>query len=209
MPKEWSWFTGHLLVFQKYRDKIPPDATVTYALRDLSKEFADTEVFLIDSWPVVKAFLMLTGTKASMQVCNEYNMPKSAIVARVMRPVTGGPDLVSMNGQEWKYWRRIFNPGFSSGAMLNNVPHVVDSVLVFREKLVEMVGKGMFSLGDFTTRLTSEVILKVTLDFDSNYQRSPNALFTALRRITNWHSFWDPRMLINPIRPSTNKSVMS
>jgi hypothetical protein len=47
--------------------------------------------------------------------------------------------------------------------MLDNVPHIVDSVLVFREKLVEMVGKGMFSLDDFTTRLTMEIILKVTL----------------------------------------------
>ncbi len=50
-----------------------------------------------------------------------------------------------------------------TGAMLNNVPHIVDSVLVFRERLVENIGKGMFSLDEFTTKLTMEVMLKITL----------------------------------------------
>lgn len=62
-----------------------------------------------------------------------------------MHPITGGPNLISMNGDEWKYWRSLFNPGFSTGAMLDNVPHVVDSVLVFRERLIARVGKRMFS----------------------------------------------------------------
>ncbi|PHH67383.1 hypothetical protein CDD81_152 [Ophiocordyceps australis] len=201
MPKEWNWFTGHLMVLQKYLDKGPQDAAVALAMRELAREYADTEVFLMDFWPVYPALLVLFGPKAITQVSNEYNLPKTAVVARFMKPVSGGPDLVSMNGDEWKYWRSLFNPGFSSGAMLNSVPHIVDSTLVFREKLVEMIGRGMFSLDELTTKLTTEVILKVTLDDDSNYQRSPNALVTALRRICRWHSFWDPRVLMNPLRP--------
>ncbi len=47
--------------------------------------------------------------------------------------------------------------------MLNNVPHIVDSALVFREKLIENVGKGMVLLDELTTKLAMEVILKVTL----------------------------------------------
>lgn len=53
MPQEWSWITGHLLVLQKYVDKIPPDAAVAFAMRDLCEEFADTELFLVDFWPVI------------------------------------------------------------------------------------------------------------------------------------------------------------
>jgi hypothetical protein len=36
---------------------------------------------------------------------------------------------------------------------------------------------------------------------DIDYQRSENALATALGYITRWHSFWDPRVLMHPLRP--------
>ncbi|KAI1760407.1 putative cytochrome P450 [Hypoxylon sp. FL1150] len=180
MPKEWSWVTDHLLVLQRYVDKIPPDAAVAFAMRDLSEEYADEEIFLVDFWPVYPALFTVFGPNAIEKICN---------------------NLISMNGDEWKYWRSLFNPGFSTGAMLNNVPHIVDSVLVFREKLIEKIGKGMFSLDEFTTKLTMEVILKVTLDDSSNYQRAPHILPTALGRILSWHSFWDPRILLNPSDP--------
>ncbi|KAI0479535.1 putative cytochrome P450 [Xylariaceae sp. FL0804] len=201
MPKEWSWVTGHLLVLQKYLDKMPPDAAVAFAMRELCREYADTEVFLMDVWPVYPALFTLFGPGPIHQICNKYNLPKTATAALTMRPVTGGPSLISMNGDEWKFWRSLFNPGFSTGAMFNNVPHVVDSVLVFREQLIEKVGRGMFSLDELTTRLTTEVILKVTLDDDLNYQRSAHVLPSALGTILRWHSFWDPRVLMHPLRP--------
>lgn len=163
MPKEWSWITGHLMVLQKYVDGIPPDAAVAFAMRDLAQEFTDTEVFLMDFWPVYPPLFTVFGPEPISQVCQKYNLPKTAIARKFMKPVAGGDNLVAMNGDEWKYWRSLFNPGFSTGAMLNNVPHIVDSVLVFRQKLVEMVGKGIFSLDEFTTKLTLEIILKVTL----------------------------------------------
>lgn len=163
MPKEWSWVTGHLLVLQNYVDRIPPNASVVFAMRDLSQEFADTEVFLMDFWPVYPALFTLFGPETINKICNKYNLPKTAVSSRTMKPVAGGPNLISMNGDEWKYWRSLFNPGFSTGAMLNNVPQIVDSVLVFRQKLVEKIGIGMFSLDEFITKLTMEIILKVTL----------------------------------------------
>ncbi|KAG8165882.1 hypothetical protein KVR01_004434 [Diaporthe batatas] len=205
MPKEWSWVTGHLLVLQKYVDRIPPDAAVGFAMRDLSQEYADTELFLMDFWPVYPALYTVFGPQIIDTICNKYNLPKTPTAAATMKPVTGGPSLISMNDEKWKYWRSLFNPGFSTGAMLNNVPHIIDSVLVFREKLVENIGKGRFSLDEFTTKLTMEVILKVTLDDASNYQRAPHILPTALGRILRWHSFWDPRILIHPFRPFVQK----
>jgi cytochrome P450 len=110
MPKEWSWITGHLLVLQQYVDGIPPDAAVAFAMRDLCQEYSHTEVFLMDFWPVHPPLLTVFGPEAISQVCNKYNLPKTVVASRFMKPVAGGPNLVSMNGDEWKYWRSLFNP---------------------------------------------------------------------------------------------------
>lgn len=152
MPKVWNWITGHLLVLQKYLDGIPPDAAVAFAMRDLCWEVADTELCLIDFWPMYPPLFTIFGPEATSQVCNKYNLPKPLVAATSMRPVTGGRDIVSMNGDEWKYWRSLFNRGFSNGAVLNHVPHIVDSVLVFSKNLIEKVWKEMFSLDQLTTK---------------------------------------------------------
>lgn len=216
-------------MLQKYVDGIPPDAAVAFAMRDLSKEFADTELFLMDFWPVYPPLFTVFGPEPISQICNKYNLPKTAIASQFMLPVTGGPNLISMNGDEWKFWRSMFNPGFSPGAMLNSVPHIVDSVLVFREKLFQMVRKGMFSLDDFGDEThhgdhfenhVASTILEPNdhkfadnpRDDDSHYQNSPNVLATALGHILSWHSFWDPRVLMHPFRPLIQKyngSVMN
>ncbi|KAI0536510.1 putative cytochrome P450 [Xylaria digitata] len=185
----------------KYVNRIPPDAAVAFAMRDLCQEYANTEVFVMDFWPIYPALFTLFGPETITQVCNKYNLPKPSVASRSMKPVVGGLSLVSMNGDEWKYWRSLFNPGFSTGTMLNNVPHIVDSAVVFRNKLIENVDKGIVLLDELTTKLTMEIILKVTLDDDSNYQQSPHVLPTALGRILRWHSFWDTRVLLHPLRP--------
>ena len=163
MPKGWSWLTGHLLTLQKYVDQLPPDANVNLAMRDLAREFADTEVFLMDFWPVYPPLLMVYDPDAAVQISTKYNLPKTDMHLQFMKPITGGPNLISMSGQEWKAWRSLFNPGFSSAAMMDNVPHIVNSVQVFCDKLKEKADGGLISLDDLTTRLTMDVIIKLTL----------------------------------------------
>ncbi|PWY83643.1 cytochrome P450 [Aspergillus sclerotioniger CBS 115572] len=201
MPAEWNWITGHLLVLKKYVDCLPPDANVALATKELAFEFSDTEIFLMDFWPVYPPLWMVFSPEAAQQISTTYNLPKSDIVQQFMQPITGGPNLVSMSDKEWKIWRSIFNPGFSAGNMMDLLPEVIDSVQIFCDQLRERTNSGVFCLDDLTTRLTMDVILKVVLDMDLDYQRSDNMLATALGYITRWHSFWDPRVLANPLRP--------
>lgn len=164
MPKGWSWFTGHLLTLQKYVDRLPPDANVNLAMRDLALEFADTEIFLMDFWPVYPPLLMVYDPDAAVQISTKYNLPKTAMHLQFMKPITGGPNLISMSGQEWKTWRSLFNPGFSAAAMMDNIPFLVDSVQVFCDKLKEKAQDGgLVCLDSLTTRLTLDVIIKLTL----------------------------------------------
>lgn len=163
MPDGWSWWTGHLMVIQKHLRRIPKNASVTLALREISYEFTESELFILDLWPIQDSMIFLFGPESIVQVSNKMNLPKPALMSELMKPITGGPSLLTMNGHEWKYWRNIFNPGFSSAAMENNVADIVDSVTTFREKLIANIGKGFFSLDNLTMRLTTEIILKVVL----------------------------------------------
>lgn len=162
MP-EWSWITGHLLVLNKYLKTLPRDVSVNLAVRDLALEYGATEIFLLDMWPVYPAELVVYDPDAAIQITSKWNLPKTEKFAHAMTPITGGPSLVAMGGVEWKRWRALFNPGFSAASMTDLVPSIVDSAQVFCDKLRDRVGKGLFLLDDLTTRLTMDVILKVTL----------------------------------------------
>ena len=163
MPKGWNWITGHLLILQKYVDRLPPDANVNLALAELAREFSDTEVFLMDFWPVYPPLLVVFDPDAAVQVTTKYNLPKTSMHLQFMKPITGGPNLISMSGSEWKTWRSLFNPGFSTAALMESVPHVVRSVQTFQEILEEKTREGIICLDELTTRLTMDVIMKVTL----------------------------------------------
>lgn len=164
MPK-WSWFTGHLLVLQEYVERLPPDANVQLAMQTLALEkWGHTEIFLMDFWPVYPPFYMIFDPQTAYQVSNKFNMPKLPLHLKFMHPIVGGPSIHGMNHGEWKYWRSIFNPGFSASSMMDLVPEVVDSVQVFCDILKENDGStDPVQLNTLTTRLTMEIILKVTL----------------------------------------------
>jgi cytochrome P450 len=130
---------------------------------ELALEFADTEVFLMDFWPVYPPLLMVYDPDTAVQISTKYNLPKTDMHLQFMKPITGGPNLISMSSSEWKTWRTLFNPGFSSSTMMDNVPHIVNSVQVFYERLKEKAGGGKVLLDDLTTRLTMDVIIKLTL----------------------------------------------
>ncbi|KAJ5652032.1 hypothetical protein N7507_009458 [Penicillium longicatenatum] len=206
MPK-WNWFTGHLLVLQEYIERLPPDANVQLAMQSLALEkWGHTEIFLMDFWPVYPPFYIVFDPQAAYQVSNKFNLPKLPLHLKFMHPIVGGPSLHGMNHGEWKYWRNIFNPGFSGGSMMDLVPAVVDSTQVFCDILQGKVGsKEPIQLSTLTSRLTMEVILKITLDMNSDNQRVEHPISTSLQKILAWHSFWDPRVLINPVRPFVQK----
>jgi cytochrome P450 len=201
MP-DWNWWTGHLLVLKDNLDRLPADANPYYAMQDLVlKQHSDTEIFLMDYWPIHEPILMISSPEIATQVSNKYTLQKPHNAIKSFAPIVGGDSLITMNGDDWKTWRALFNPGFSASHMLDLVPTIVDSVDVFCQLLRERADGGVFSLSVLTMRLTMEIITKVTLDSDLDNQRSEHSYARALGTVVNWHSFWDPRVLLNPARP--------
>jgi cytochrome P450 len=203
MPEGWSWIFGHLQVLQKARSQFPGDAAAwTTALREIALSHPDTDALLVDLWPVSPPLLIVGDPEVAVQITNKYNLPKTRHNSEEsLRPIVGGPSMISMNGDEWKLWRGLFNPGFSAANMTNYISYIVDCTETFARKLEEQAGKGPFRLEDLTTRLTTDVIVKVTLDADLDYQHQDHVLPHAFNTIINWHSMWNPIIRANPIRP--------
>jgi cytochrome P450 len=142
---------------------MPPDASVFLVLQKLAEEHSDTETFIIDFWPASMASLIVSGSESSLEVFNKYDLPKPQRQVDLLRPMIGGQSLLTMNGRDWKRWRALFNPGFNAAHMARLIPTVVESVEVFCEILREKAGGGIVQLDSLTTRLTMDVIAKVTL----------------------------------------------
>ena len=78
--------------------------------------------------------------------------------------MTGGNDLVTLEGQEWKTWRTIFSPGFKSGHLTTLVPEIMHDLLIFCENLRELASKPDIVLMDpLTIKLSLDIIGRVTL----------------------------------------------
>lgn len=86
-----------------------------------------------------------------------------------MYPLTKDNDLVTMEGQPWKDWRAMFNPGFSANYLIKFVPRVLEAVSIYSDILDEhALAKDMFHLERVTICMTMDIIGLVTL---YEYQR--------------------------------------
>jgi cytochrome P450 len=201
MIEGWSWWTGHLLVLNKLLERLPADANVLYTWQELFEKDPNNGIHILDLWPMYTPQLFIWDAEASAQVSTQLNLPKPADSPIRFGPVVGGVSMISMIDKDWKPLRALFNPGFSGTHMSELVSAVVDSVEVFCELLREKADTGIFSLDDLATRLTMDVITKVTLHTDLDNQRSEHYFSKAFNTVLSWHSFWDPRILFHPLRP--------
>jgi cytochrome P450 len=153
MPAGWSWVLGHT----------PPLANVGLVTQEMLLSFSNSEMFLLDLWPSYPTVIVSSNPETTFLVSQKYNLPKPRVTAEGIKPIVGGLTILSMNGSEWKTWRSRFNHGFSATSLMEQVPYIVDRVQVLCDKLSNNAGKGIISLDDFASRLTFEVIMKVSL----------------------------------------------
>ncbi|MCJ1348298.1 hypothetical protein MMC31_006529 [Peltigera leucophlebia] len=113
---------------------------------------------------------------------------KSDYLVRYMHShITGGPELLTMEGPTWKYWRSTFAHGFSSSHIMTVIPELIEEALVFRDILQEKAEEGVnFSLESITANLAADLVGRFMLDIRFNCQRGQNDLVAALRSSVAW-----------------------
>lgn len=151
---------GHLPILAKVMKDLPPYAAGGYIATAIRQRYPDlrTAIYL-DIWPFSRPLLAVMNPDMMYQLTQANQIPKHSGLRTFLAPLTGKEDLVTMEGQNWKRWRGIFNPGFSGSHISTLVPGMVEKVQVFREKLAEKAAAGeLFQFEKLTLSLTIDII---------------------------------------------------
>jgi len=175
---------GHLQHAGELRKLYPPGthphAWGTY----LRKKYNLGDVFYVDWWPLGPRNLFIADPElASQYVTTGQSLPKSPAVADFLNRFLGVTNMVTLEGQEWKTLRSIFNPGFSAAHLMTLVPYIIDTSLIFCDLMREKARSNeLFMLEESTTRLTIDIIGKIVLDADLNSQKRMHPIVDTFRK---------------------------
>ena len=205
MPPHHPLF-GHILLSARILGRLPKDAHGYYLADQINREYPDLgPAFYLDTWPFGPPILVVISPDMIAQYSQERYLRKHAGMRKFLEPLTGEYDLVSMEGQMWKKWRRIFNPGFSATHIGTLTESIVEEVKTFRSIMTQHARKGdLFRLEEHALNLAIDVIGRASMDVHFNSQTSYCEMTAALRQQIPWCSFGielNVLNLLNPIAP--------
>ena len=156
---------GHLPVVINVMSKIPRDAHNQYLPSLLRRAYPELGPnFYMDTWPFGSPVLFICEPVALHQITQERSLPKHPDLWEFLRPLAGGLDTVTMEGQQWKTWRNIFNPGFSLAHLMTLTPLIINETDIFCDILKERAEQAkIFAMKSLTDRWTMDIIGNVVL----------------------------------------------
>ncbi|KAM0818856.1 putative Major facilitator superfamily (MFS) profile domain-containing protein [Seiridium cardinale] len=226
-----SWIFGHLPLFGDFRRAHPPDINIhvfhKWFMKNFQLYFPGLDqlppVVYLDLWPMGPCFALVYDAAAVTQFTQTNSLPKFQSIKNYIRPLTGNLDIVSADGQFWKTWRSIFNPGFRSNNILALLPELIGDVSVFSYVLRDLCGpndawRPVFKLKEKATNLTFDCICRATLDMQFHQQtaEAPTPLFQTLHeqvelmnlRSNEVRGFFHRRMPWHELAIARNNRVM-
>ncbi|TEA18308.1 Cytochrome P450 monooxygenase aflN [Colletotrichum sidae] len=202
---------GHLGLMLSIMISLPRDVMPTVVLADQVRQRHPhlDKAFYLDMWPFTGPMLMVISPDLMRQATQgESSLPKVAFLKNYIKPLSGGHDLVSMEGAEWRRWRDVFRPAFGRAAEL--VPNVVDNICVFRDQLVGRARggrSGVFQLHHSALMLAMDMTGKAIWNHDMDSQNSYNDMADAIVSQLRWLLVdgFMPFASLNFIRPLVHR----
>jgi len=160
-----SFVFGHIFVVMRLLSQLPSDAHAFYVPDQVRRNYPDFgQNYYLDLWPFASPMLVLASPYTINQVNQEHVLHKYPQLRDFIRPLTDNLDILSMEGQMWKKWRAVFNPGFSAAHLMTLVPGIVKETEIFCQILREHAEKrDIFQMKALTDNLTMDVIGRVVL----------------------------------------------
>ncbi|KAI1652537.1 cytochrome P450 4V3 [Daldinia decipiens] len=183
-----SLLFGHLPVFAAFRASHPPDVNIyefhPWLVANVDKYFPGHKrlppVVYLDLWPVSRSLVLIFDAVAAAQCTQVKSLPKDSVMHEYMQPLTGAMDIVSTEGELWKKWRSMFNPGFSQRNLTALLPELIEEAQIFANGLKDQAGQGeewgpVFQLEKKTINLTFDIIVRASVDLRLHEQSNPSS----------------------------------
>ncbi|OQE03106.1 hypothetical protein PENVUL_c035G07075 [Penicillium vulpinum] len=132
-------------------------------------------LFIVDLRPMRPPMCVICNHDVAEQISKSsnlfpYSLPKSDITRRYT-DMMGPLSIVLAQNEEWKSFRKQFNPGFAHKHLISLMPCILEKTQIFLTKLDRYASTGEeFRLDVLCTNLTFDIIGAVTMDIDLNAQ---------------------------------------
>ena len=156
---------GHLLFCYKIASGLPKDAHPNYLPDMIRRAIPDLgPIYYLDTWPFGPQMLVVASPDSLYQVTQKHSLPKYHAMKTFLQPITDGLDIVTMEGEMWRTWRNIFNPGFSASHLMTLTSGIVEETTKFCDMLqIYEQNQNIVRMKDLTDFLALDIIGKVGL----------------------------------------------
>lgn len=160
-----SFLLGNLVTLGKLVSSLPSNLHPHSFFHFLQLKYPNLgPILYVDNWPFAYPICAVLDAEIANQCTQQHSLPKHEINKFYVEPIAGKHNLLTMEEEEWKRWRAVFNPGFASGHLMSLVPAIIDDILIFCSTLSKRAADGgVFQLVEDTTKLTIDVIGRVVL----------------------------------------------
>jgi cytochrome P450 len=164
---------------KRIKARLPADAHINLLHAAIAREYDLHTIYYLDLWPTYDPMVIVLDPALAAQATQLKNLPKHPMY-RLMEYTVGTQSIITTTGEQWKFWRKVFDPGFSSSHLATLTPMVVGRVKVFIENLEEHAkARDVFELLPLTKSLTIDVIGRVTMASDFNTQKQSHEIVEA------------------------------
>lgn len=125
-----------------------------WALMQEYPEMCEPGLIYLDVWPISKPMLIAVDAEIAKQFCQEPSAPKHPLIREQMSLYSQQLDILSLEGEEWKIWRSIFNPCFSVKNILALLPAMIEEINLLKERLRKAAKSEEVIKLDNTTMIT-------------------------------------------------------
>ncbi|KAK4935590.1 hypothetical protein LTR10_023384 [Elasticomyces elasticus] len=183
-PPMESIFWGHLPIAGECRELFPPQVHMQSWANYIRKKYDMGDVFYVDWWPLGPRWLFVADPElTSKYITTGQSLRKSHLTTSYLKRLLGKFNMVILEGQQWKFLRSIFNPGFSASHLITLVPYIVDATVVFLDILREKARTNeLIKLDFYSTRYTIDIIGKIVMETDFDSQTRDHPIVTTFRR---------------------------
>ncbi|ORY05690.1 cytochrome P450 [Clohesyomyces aquaticus] len=201
-PHDFLW--GHLKLMGEIVALFPNNAHYQVYITTISRKYDLPGLWYLDLWPMGPKQIIITDPDLAHHTTSIENHPKHEAEHEFLDPILGNRNIVSSNGQAWKYLHNMLAPPFAVASVRNMVGMISQEVMVFRSILNKLAKTGeVFSLETAVSRMAFDVVSTATFGSSLNSQTKGSAAIRDFNEMCSAFSYqkrgWNPLKTIASI----------